>query len=89
MCSGTEAGLYLRLTDSCITQLKAQGPCRTCTESKKEEEGLDRRALGIVLLQGPTVGASSYWRGFFTLVTGPSPRRREWSRYPIYPELTV
>ena len=23
---GTEAGSYLRLTDSCITQLKAQGP---------------------------------------------------------------
>jgi len=27
------------LTDSCITQLKAQGPCRTCNESKEEEEG--------------------------------------------------
>jgi len=26
MCSGSEAGLYLRLIDSCITQLKAQGP---------------------------------------------------------------
>jgi len=29
---------YLRLTDSCITQLKAQGPSRTCNESKEEEE---------------------------------------------------
>ena len=29
---------YVRLTDSCITQLKAQGPSRTCNESK--EEGL-------------------------------------------------
>ena len=28
----------LRLIDSCITQLKAQGPCRTCNESKEEEE---------------------------------------------------
>ena len=27
-----------RLIDSCITQLKAQGPSRTCNESKKEEE---------------------------------------------------
>ena len=34
----TEAGSYLRLIDSCITQLKAQGPSRTCTESKEEEE---------------------------------------------------
>ena len=35
MCSGSED---LRLIDSCITQLKAQGPCRTCDESKEEEE---------------------------------------------------
>ena len=28
---------YLRLTDSCITQLKAQGPSRTCNEDKEEE----------------------------------------------------
>jgi len=36
--SGSEAGSYLRLIDSCITQLKTQGPSRTCNESKKEEE---------------------------------------------------
>ena len=29
---------YLRLIDSRITQLKAQGPSRTCNESKEEEE---------------------------------------------------
>ena len=29
---------YLRLIDSCITQLKAQGPARTCNEGKEEEE---------------------------------------------------
>ena len=40
MCCGTEAGSYLRLIDSCITQLKAQGPSRTCDESKEEEEDL-------------------------------------------------
>ena len=38
MCSGSEAGSYLRLIDSCITQLKAQGPSRTCNESTEEEE---------------------------------------------------
>ena len=27
----TEAGSYQRLIDSCITQVKAQGPSRTCT----------------------------------------------------------
>ena len=39
-CCGTEAGLYLRLIDFSITQLKAQGPSRTCNESKEEEEDL-------------------------------------------------
>ena len=34
----TEAVSYLRLTDSCITQLKAQGPARTCNESQKNAE---------------------------------------------------
>ena len=28
----------MRLIDSCITQLKVQGPSRTCNESKEEEE---------------------------------------------------
>ena len=37
MCSGSEAGSYLRRVDSCITQLKAQGPSRTCHESKEEK----------------------------------------------------
>ena len=38
MCIGSDAGSYLRLIDSCITQLQAQGPSRTCIESKEEEE---------------------------------------------------
>jgi len=36
----SEAGSYLRSIDSCITQLKAQGPSRTCNESKEEEDYL-------------------------------------------------
>ena len=36
--SGSEAGSYLRLIDSCITQLKAREPSRTCNESKEEEK---------------------------------------------------
>ena len=46
MCSGSEAGSYLRLIDSCITQLKAQGPARTCNESKEEEEMQYRTVVG-------------------------------------------
>ena len=38
MCCGNEAGSYLRRIESCITQLKAQGPSRTCNESKEQEE---------------------------------------------------
>ena len=39
-----EAVSYLRLIDSCITQLKAQGPSRTCNECKEEEK---RRFGGV------------------------------------------
>jgi len=50
MCCGTEAGSYLRLIDSCVTQLKVQGPSTTCNESKEEEDvlagGMERRFLG-------------------------------------------
>ena len=35
---GSEAGAYLRLVDTCITQRKAQGPFRTWNESQKEEQ---------------------------------------------------
>jgi len=33
-----EVGSYLRLIDYYVTQLKAQGPSRTCNESKEDEE---------------------------------------------------
>ena len=32
--------------DPCITQLKAQGPSRTCDKSKEEETGLDHAIEG-------------------------------------------
>jgi hypothetical protein len=50
----TEAGSYLRLTDSRITQLKAQGPSRTCDDSKEEKECKTVKTL--------TPGAG--WEGF-------------------------
>ena len=31
----------MRLTDFCIPQLKAEGPSRTCDESKEEEENVN------------------------------------------------
>ena len=43
----TEAGSYLRLIDFFITQLKAQGPSRTCNESKEEGE----EEFGVVGLE--------------------------------------
>jgi hypothetical protein len=36
----TEAGSYLRLIDSCVTQFKAQGTSRTCSKSKEEEAAI-------------------------------------------------
>jgi len=43
LCSGSEAGSYLRFMDSCITQLKAKGPSRTFHESKEEVDEPVRR----------------------------------------------
>ena len=66
MCSGSEAGSYLRFIDSCVTRLKAQGPARTCNESKEEEEFLlvSRRGTGSTV-QGlrahPTFAPCSAW----------------------------
>ena len=37
----------MRLIGSFITQLKDQGPSRTCDESKEEEEGLHRMGRGL------------------------------------------
>ena len=45
MCCGNEAGSYLRLTDSCFTQIKAPGPSRTCNESQNEEEEFRPRGV--------------------------------------------
>ena len=47
MCSGSEAGSYVRLIDSCITQLKAQGPSRTWNERKEEEDMRVQEAFGF------------------------------------------
>ena len=38
--------------DSCITQLKVQGPSRTCNESNEEEEGPEVR-VGVALEARP------------------------------------
>jgi len=54
---GSDAGSYLRLIDSCITQLKAQGASRTCNESKEEEEGRGR----TVAETGPSHRSSIWW----------------------------
>jgi len=49
-------GSYSRLIDSCITQLKAQGPSRTCNESKEEEVRVDQ--TGVVELPAVIVEAA-------------------------------
>ena len=44
---------YLRLIDSCITQLKAQGTFRTCNESKEEDlvAGAGGEAFAVVVVR--------------------------------------
>ena len=46
MCSGSEAGSYLRLIESGITQVKAQGTSGTCKESKADENIRARLVTG-------------------------------------------
>ena len=46
MC-GNEEGSYLRLIDSCTTQLKAQRPSKTCDESQEEEEEEEGLRFGV------------------------------------------
>jgi len=46
VCSGSEAGSYVRLIDFCITQLKVQGPSSTWNESKEEERREKRVRTG-------------------------------------------
>ena len=50
---GPEEGSYVRLIDSCITQLKAQGPSRTCNESEEEDNLMQLcRQAGCARLAG-------------------------------------
>jgi len=76
MCSGSEAGSYVRLIDSCITQLKAQLPSRTCNESKEEEV---KKKAHDLLAWGRGARVSPIKRG----VRGPAcevgiPRLQKW-----------
>jgi len=49
MCSGTEAGSYFRRIDSCITQLKAQGPLGPVTRVKKTKRVSDLKRVFLNL----------------------------------------
>ena len=63
MCSGFEAGSHVRLIDSCTTQLKAQGPSRTCNEIKKEDEELAEKDREVQRLRAVDHDAMRVWVG--------------------------
>ena len=58
-----EAGSYLRLIDAGITQLKAQGPSRTCNEGKEEEEAFLLGSKERLCIQYPS-GAPEQVEGY-------------------------
>ena len=64
MCSGSEAGSYLRRIDSCIN-LQDQGPFKTYNESEEEEEA--------AALRDPCSRAGLWRRG-----PGKAPARLGW-----------
>ena len=47
MCSGSQAGSYLRLIDSCITQLKAQGLSGPVTRLKKKRQKKKKKVKSL------------------------------------------
>ena len=63
---------YLRLIDSCISQLKAQGPSRTCNESKEEEE--EEVLPPVAPLRG-TTHAGGFERCYITQLKAQGPSR--------------
>ena len=65
--NSSEAGSYLRLIDSCITQLKAQGPSRTGNASKEDcQQGSPRAEVfarsdwGFSAVKSTFVGQSTF-----------------------------
>ena len=60
--ASSEAGAYLRLIDSCITQLKAQGHSRTCNESKEVDLGAGPdEDVGMVVEDGRPMPRALCW----------------------------
>ena len=53
-----EADSYMRLTDSCITQLKSQRPSRTCNESKEEEDIAEHAMLDAWFVTSTCINGS-------------------------------
>ena len=72
--AGTEAvqslprARILRLIDSCITQFKAQGPSRTCYESKEEAVLVECCGAGAKAVQSHPARESSLVRIHFIIV---------------------
>ena len=66
MCSGSDAGSYLRLTDSCITQPKAQGPSGTSNESQ-EGSGKHPKIVEEPRRSGNAEGRETLGGGFHLL----------------------
>ena len=79
MCGNFEVGSYVRLIDSCITQLKAQEPSRTC-ESNEAEEG--ESGYGM---DGPTSGIDrGYARALATEIKVESETSQRKSGIPVH-----
>jgi hypothetical protein len=69
-------GVYLRLIDSCITQLKAQGLSRTCNEGK-EVKILTRTGFGRIEAAGEPAPLSARPDQAFDPPPGPCGLRPE------------
>ena len=62
VATAAEAGSYLRLIDSCITQRKAQGPSRTCNESKEQEGRGTQESCLVRVATAAEAGKGWAWR---------------------------
>jgi len=80
----------VRLVDSCITNLKAQGPSRTCNESKEEDVDLVKPStLAIVCLFSWPKDATTAVHGYLESQNTPHTVQEYLARNKTHPPRTL
>ena len=71
-----KASSMVERNDSCITQLKAQGPSRTCNDSKEEQEEEEEEDEGAMAAEPPGAWCRHPFRNPASLESSPCENSR-------------